>query len=375
MRNSKLYMVALLSSTMSYSVNAEVTGSLTSGYDTNPFKLSDALPIDEAGFVETDLRFNQSLASGLSVDIRADLLVHGDIAEDADMTTLSGALEWEYEGDLSGKKATYDARIRYSDQDKTYVSRTTGLRGEFGGEDITDRYDASWFDGRARVDVDLREHLSLRVAIEARNKEYEDYTAVGMSNLDYAQWSGTGTLRFRPDKQNDMKASLGYGLRTYDNRAGRDLAGATVAGSDLEYTFTDFDVSWKHSLPGDQDIKTSYTFKTREDNVSGYFDTTTNAFALRYRKEVSDKQKLVANITYTDYKYDNLSALAIVENEEPVGPKDGFRVSLSYEYELPAAGKSEWVMAAGLSHADYDSPNPVYAYDRTRVWVSIEAKF
>jgi hypothetical protein len=354
---------------------ADVQGSFIGGFDTNPFKLRESLPSKETGFIDVGLRLDQAVGRGFGVDLRADATRYGTDAEEADQNTVSAALYYEGDTRAFGREITIGHRLKYTSQDKTYVSRTTGLVGTFGGTETPDRYDAGWFDIRSRMDIKIDDQWSLRVEANGRDKAYEDYTALGLSNLDYAQFGGDATLRFRPNRSNDIRLGGGYGKRQYDNRAGRDIAGAFVPGTNLEYTFTDLKASWKFELNERQDIRGSYDYATREDNVSGYFDTTLNEFGLRYRHKIQDNQRFVGKITYTDYEYDNLSAVAIVENEEPVGPKDGFRTSVGYEYGLNLNAEAEWTVVAELSHASYDSANPVYAFGRTKAWIGLEAKF
>lgn len=356
-------------------VSADTSGQFVLGYDNNPFKLSDALSPDEAMYLDVLLRWEQPIAAGFGVDLRANTTKFEQSSDDASQTTYSAALNYEASGVAWGHMVETNYRLRYTDQDQTYVSRITGQVGSFSGTDTPDRYDATRWEIRARADVTIDDHLSLRLQAEGRDKTYDDYTWLGLSNLNYAQFAGEATLRYRPNSANDIRVGGNYGERQYDDREGRDMTGTFVPGTNLEYTFAGFDASWKFDLTDRQDILGAYSYATREDNVSGYFDTTSQVYSVRYRRKVLDNQRVVAKLAYTDYSYDNLTSAAIIDNEEPVGPKEGFRSSLAYEYVLDVPSETEWTVFAEISHEDYDSANAAYTYSRTVGFIGIETRF
>ena len=354
---------------------AEIIATAVGGYDTNPFKLSDALNNDEGFFLDTKLRYDQELGNGFGVDLRGRFIAYDNNDQDADKKSFSAALMYEGEGSVLRNVTKYGFRMRYSVLDQSYISRVTGQTGQFAGQTISDRFDADWFDARARADIQLSENTSLRLEVEGRDKMYEDYTSTGLSNLDYTQIGGSASLRFRPAKAHDIRASVGYSSREFDNRFGRDLLGAFVLGTNLEYSYVDAGVNWKYDLSKKQDIKAAYLYKTREDNVSGYYDTTTNSVNFRYRYKISDAQRLALKAGYTDYDYDNFTAANIIDNEEPVGPKDGPTFSVSYDHRLSENDKSSLWLVSEASTENFDSVNPDYIYDRTRAYVGLKAEF
>lgn len=375
MQREILISVATLVLATSQPAVADVAGELIGGYDDNPFKFSDALPIDGGAFLEAKLKYDYRTPTGVGFVAEGDLLRFETDVSDADKLTLSGAVDYKLKGHFGSKKANYVLRLKYTNQDKTYVSRTTGLPGTFGGTSTSDRYDTDTFDVRARADIKLDKRFRLRLSMDGRDKSYTDYTAAGLSNLDHVQWTASSELRFRPDERNQLTGGVAYRVREYDDREGRDLAGALAPGSELEYSYIELDAKWQHNLSNGQDLRASYTHKLREDNVFGYYDTTTNQFGLRYRRAPDDRQELVLKATYIDYTYDNTVSGAILENDDPIGSKDGYKFSASYGHALSPEKDPRWWVTAKVTHEDYDSVDAIYVYDKTVAQVAFEAHF
>jgi len=178
MQKEILLSVAAIILATSQPAAADVVGEITPGYDSNPFKFNDALPIDGAAFLEGKVKYDYRIAAGVGFVAQGDMFLLGSDASDANKFTISGAVDYKIKGHFLEKKTNYVVRLKYTNQDKTYVSRTTGLPGTFGGSSTTDRYDTQAFDVRARMDIKLDKRLRLRLSMDGRDKSYEDYTAM-----------------------------------------------------------------------------------------------------------------------------------------------------------------------------------------------------
>ena len=354
---------------------AQVTATIEAGYDDNPFKLSDQLNNDEGAFVDAELRIEQPLGNGFAIDARANHLMYDNNDQDADRTDYSATLEYEFDGELFDNPAEYLLHGRLTGTNRTFVSRISGDVGVFGGQQIADRFDHNSIELRGRLDLETSEQTLLRLQLDGRNRRYEDLTNLGLSNLDYSQIIANAQWRYRPSDAHDIRLGASLGQRSHDNREGRDLNGNFVTGSNLDFTFVGASASWKFEFAEGQDIRISYDFDTREDNVAGYFDTTRHKLTLRYRYRPDKKNRFGAQIAYSDFDYDNIPASAIVNNEENLGPNDGFRAALSYDRKLFDDDERSVWLQTDITFDDFESPNTNFTYDRSMFKAGIKVEF
>ena len=354
---------------------AEITATVTAGYDDNPFRLSDTNNDDGGAFLDGEIRLEQPLGNGFAIDARVRQIAYDSDGEDPNRTIYSATLEYETNGNLFGLPAEYLFHARGAGLDRTFVSRNTGLVGEFAGVQVPNRFDYNSIDLRGRMDLEVSDVSTLRIQLDARDRNYEDYTSLGLSNLDHQQIYTNAIWRYRPSEDHDIRFGIGGGVRSYDNREGRALDGTTVAGSNLEFTFLNADANWKYDLDDKNDVRISYNLDTREDSVGGYFDTTRHRAAVRYRYRPNKDNRFAAQIAYSDFEYDNITAEAIINNEENVGPNDGYSASLSYERRLAESDDRDVWLEAELTFDDFDSPNINYEYDRSIFSVGIVIEF
>ncbi|WP_300532039.1 hypothetical protein [Maricaulis sp.] len=352
---------------------AQITATLETGYDDNPFRLSDQFDRREGGFLDTELRFEHGFANGFGLDARIGHLA----AQSADGNRTDYALTVGYENEttLFGKPAELEFHVRGAGLDRSFVSRNTGEIGQFGGSDIADRFDQSSMEFRARADITLSEAWTLRLQGDGRSRSYEDYTALGLSNLDYDQVFAHARLRYWPDRITDAQIGVSLGHRVFDDRRGRALDTGFLSGTDVEFSYLNIDASWKYVFRPDHDIRLAYSFDLREDNVTGYYDTSLHRTRLRYRYMPEWGNRFSAEIEYRDFTFDNIPAALIVNDEENVAPNDGLRLTLSYDRRLMRSEDREIWLDLSLTHDDFSSPNDAFNYDRTVARVGIVVEF
>lgn len=354
---------------------AEVTATLSGGYDDNPFKLSDANNDDGAAFLDTELRFEQSLGSNFAIDARVRHIAADSSNEDASRTTYAALLEYKTDSKLYDKPVKFLAHGRFASAERTFVSRNTGVIGEFGGTPVPDRFDHMSLELRGRLDVELTDTSTLRAQVDLRDRSYEDYTNLGLSNLDYQQVFGELIWRYRPTDDHDLRFGISLGQRAYDSREGRALDGSVLTGTDLDFSFFGAEASWKYELNDENDIRFTYDYNTRQDNVAGYFDTTRHTGALRYRYRPDKQNRFSAQIAYTDFNYDNIAASAIINNEENLGPNDGVSASLSYDRLVFNKEKRSVWLETKIALENFDSPNMNFVYDRSLIQLGLKFEF
>ena len=345
---------------------------LNTGFDSNPLALADSFAPESDQYTELDLRLRHEIAEGLRATIQFKKQSFLD-QDAADSQAAAVKLDYAFDSKLMTRKVIYRFDTEYNSSDNTYVSKNIGRIGENNsGNPIPDRYDSNWFDYRARADIELTDYTRLDLNLLGRSKSYEDLSSLGLSSLGYSQWLFEPELRYSSDESNLFTAKTIVGSRSYDNRNGRDLTGVFVPNTQLEYDFIGFKFGWRYRPSDTQQFRISYNYEAREDNVSGYFDSTDNQLSLRYRYNISDKQELSLGVSYTDFSYDNSVNVAQSESEEAIYTKDGFNVSASYGYLWSRTDYGNWWLTTSVGHESYGSVSPNYEYDQSQFSIGIK---
>lgn len=375
MENKKIIAPVLLLLVSQPVMAVDVKLNMATGLDTNPFTLSDEFSPDSAFFVDAKVIAKHRAENGLGVKASWQERVYEGGESDADNRTVSLAGDIKRNTEIGNTKISYWARIKYSDYDKTYVSHLTGKVGESGGESLADRYDWNAWDTNAGISFEVNNEIDLDLSVDFRDRDYEDYQALGQSNLDYDHWSLKGRVTYSPDKENRLRASYRYREREYNNRLGKDLTGNDVAGSNLEYEYHLVNISWRHKFDKLQSMTLSAAYEMRDDNVSGYYDQTNKKVQISYANKLSKTHRVNAKLAYKDYSYDNNEVLASLEGSEPINSKKGYALEVDYAYRLSDEEKNPWWLVASVSYEDYDSVNENYVYDRALFSMGIQKAF
>ena len=122
----------------------------------------------------------------------------------------------------------------------------------------------------------------------------------------------------------------------------------------------------------DTTISSFISNEIREDNVSGYFDSTDNVISLSYRNRLTEKQELRLGVGYKDFSYDNSVNVAQNESDEAIYTKEGFDVSAEYAYQWSQTSYGNWWVTAGVAYEDYDSVSPNYVYDKSLLSIGLK---
>jgi hypothetical protein len=122
----------------------ELKGEIATGYDSNPYRLSDSLDDGEAWFVDTNVFVNQKFGK-FKLSGALKNRAHEGSFNNADV--LTGKLKGRYKSKYNamGKKFRSSVAIETGFKDKTYVIRTTGNIGTSSGQKIEDRYDYDYW--------------------------------------------------------------------------------------------------------------------------------------------------------------------------------------------------------------------------------------
>ena len=151
----------------------ELKGEIATGYDSNPYRLSDSLDDGEAWFVDTNVLANQKFGK-FKLSGALKNRAHEGSFNNADV--LTGKLKGRYKSKYTvmGKKFSSSAAVETGFKDKTYVSRTTGKIGTFGAKKIEDRYDYDYWKLSTSSSIWLNDQVKTSLALSYQNKSYDD---------------------------------------------------------------------------------------------------------------------------------------------------------------------------------------------------------
>ncbi|MFC1602845.1 hypothetical protein ACFL3U_04710 [Pseudomonadota bacterium] len=372
MRKSNLFGSIILAATAVNASALEIDAALSSGYDSNPFKLTDRLDPDGGWFAGTKIKATQKIGDFRlrgSIDGRA---FEGNLNE-ADNSTLK--LEGRYLKNytLLSKKATSYVKLQYTNKDKTYVKRSTGEVATSSGQKIKDRYDYKNWKGVLKTSVNLTGSIKTGIELSHLERSYDDPNIASLSNLDYDQSELTNSWQFDQNKQSTLQLSLNIAQRVYDNKREKTLLGSSIAGTDLEYDYYSVSVAHKYKFSSNLKTKLALEYKERRDSGTGYYDTDEYKVSARIKYKIQKGLKLTAKALYHDLSYVN--DLSADEDDENLPGKDGYTLTIQIDKKLKAIKSLPINLFANIKYDDYDSNDTIYSYDRVQLFAGIEIAF
>ena len=326
------------------------------GLETNPNQLASRHNPDPDLFTRARLPLDHDFENGAFVGLRTEtklFLDEEDANQDRDRITagyrsmfLADAREFDYA--LALVRTT---------RDKTYVSRDTGEVAVDDGRPIPDRYDYEQVNFNASLSWRTANKTRLRLRFQHRQKDYE--SAPGLSNLDYDHNRFRFDTEFRLSERNRLRAGIDITERVYDDRRIDDENGNDIPGTDLEYDYTRYWIEARHRPDKGRQISVRLSTQDRSDSGVGFKDTRYGAITVRYRHELEDGSRWLADWQYSDLVYDNRAAADPLDEEG--FDTDGHRLRLSRE--SPVFGKERKTMLLlGIEYEDFDSSDPDYRY-------------
>ncbi len=368
LRNLLLGMSFMLSSP----VYSEILSlELDSGYDSNPFQFSEQHPIESTSFTEARVKYRQRFEPGFFLIGNLKSSFYSAEAEDANETRFNfgGGIKNKYK--IFSAKSSYKLELRYYMQDKTYVSKITGAIATFSGQSIADRYDSNWANIKGSTKINFNRTFALEVKGEYRDKNYESFESLGLSNLDYVQNFAVGEFTYTTDKDNRFQISAEVGLREYDNRIAKLLDGTEIVGSNLEYDYQKFSFDFRNKQG-----KTTWSFgfnaELREDNGGGFYDTIKNKAYMKIKYKKKSGSFISAKLSYLDQSFDNSTPLGQVVLDEEIRSKEGFSLVVDYDRNLVDFGAKEFFLHIKLSYDDFDNADPFYVYDQSMFQIGLK---
>ncbi len=365
----RMMVLALVVATSTTTAN-ELEVEVGIGYDSNPFRLNDALfSTSSDTFLSTELEGELELGN-LSLEADVEQRTYSD-DDRADTTRFEA--EVEYEQQLS-KVVELEAGIEFVSSDRSYVSRFSGDTFRFGGVNAEDRYDFTRWEPSARVTAKLSDQHRLRLTLSHRQQDYDDFTAIGLSNLDYDQTNIEAQWRYRPIDAFTITPELELSQRDYDDRPAADSAGADIPGSTLSYDYVGVGLRLRYELSDKTTISPRINFVQREDNGGGFYDTDDLRVAVSLNHKPAKNQRLYMVLSYSDLEYSRANTTNIEEDSEAPS-RSGWRIRVSYEQPVLQLADEHLIGFVNLQAEDFDADLREYQYDRYQATVGVKYSF
>ncbi len=344
------------------------------GHDDNPFRLADSFNPESGTYLDLGLRWKDKLDTGLYYDLNASGRMFVDEQKNGDLDNANNVrakfhLGYEHKFKIFDRSTKAYVEAGYGISDKTYVSRLSGLIGKTGSTEIPDRYDYQFGEAVTGFTMRLNKKLRLGMYLEAHTRGYEDYTSVGLSNLDYTQY-GIGTeLRYRFGKANRLYAGLEQFRRDFDDKRQRTTTGSSITGTDLRYDISRLKFNYYFRPTDDFRVTFSSSYELRDDNGSGYYDYEQYRGTLLFRYAISEATAIRASVSYKELDYTARNQLTDLEDED-YSQEDGFTYRLTYQYDLPTS--EDISLYASYRLDKIDSNTAEYVYDRQQVELGVK---
>lgn len=342
------------------------------GHDSNPFRLTDSLPVNADTYwhqaVRIDLGKDTSWIGQLN--LRRNIYQDIDAADHRTIDARAG-----YKGTFSDGVHDYRLSLAYRDQDKSYVSRFSGLPYAVGGTSASDRYDFSRWHPRADVNFQIAKGQTLQVRLEHRDIDYEDYLDLGLTDLDYHQtgvrlgWKHRLNREFRYELFSDVQH------REYENRLAKDDRGNNISDKHSQYRYLTLGAKMRYRLARQTYVYLGLKMIDRNDNGGGYYDTETYRGSVLLRRILPTKSEWSLSLRYSDLNYDRKDTNGDLENDAETPSTDGFGAVARYTRPLFTLGDAPVEGYVQLNYDDYDAEIDAYAYDRTRFESGLKVTF
>lgn len=342
------------------------------GFDSNPYRLNNSLPVDEEAFISSEARLRLGEGEGFSADFR---VINDSYIDDnrGDRTLIISNVAWEKQF----SENEHEVRISLNDRrlDRTYVSRISGdsyaVRNTFAG----DRYNYDRQSLRAQLNFNLPGRHQLLVDLDSRTQNYEDFPTLGLVNLDYDQWSAELTWRnfWTSRLRIDFVGEISN--RDYDSRELRALGGAIIPGSRSRYDYTRLAINTRLRTGPRTYLYLNASSNLRQDNGPGYYDTDDLSGSIRLRHQTSFDGVLNVSANYRDLNYDRTSNTFDLETEVEAPDSRGWRWSLNYEQPLGDRFGANWFWFAEAAYFDYESGLNIYVFERETYQTGLRIEF
>lgn len=359
------------------SVSHDFDGRVETGYDSNPLKLNNN--VSGAVFGEVKLGYEiayqfaprQQAFAGGEIDVnRYDV---GEADRDAGRVSI-GLRDTSLRLGRARLRTTLGAA--YGFETMTFIDQATGAEETVAGRPVGDRFDVDWYEIFARLRAEASESTTLSLDVAAKFQDYrQDYTNLGLDNLDYSQYSIEPGLERELGGGFSARIDVPLSVRVYDDRRAEDLSGNDIPGSDLRYYYFGLDASLSDRVSKRLHWTLGAKGERRLDNESGFNDRFTYGVYGRITFGPGDGARFSVDAEATRREYDERDVAAINEANDGGRVKQGVRARLTYVYPVALSRGNEIDLYARGGGDIFENSDQAYEYTRFLASVGLRKKF
>jgi hypothetical protein len=250
---------------------------------------------------------------------------------------------------------------------EVYFDRDTGLAGQSGGIDISDRYEYRAQGGATELDLEVNRVLDLFLEGFAERRDYEQVE--GIESFDHDVVKAEAQIHIRLARTASLYLGYGHQTRQYEERRARDLDGdASDAHPLLEYGFAAQEAGFRFRSKGRWRLSIAWERIERTDEYLGYNDYVQDRYKLR---QTFGGRRWTLEL-YGGYRERTFPRAFIFDN--PASPEDGMpnphkayeRFESGFEVEI---AWNHFRLVIGGRHEKQETTDPRFAYLRSRATI------
>ncbi|PCJ49547.1 MAG: hypothetical protein COA74_05155 [Gammaproteobacteria bacterium] len=349
---------------------ADLTISTLFGSDSNPHRLMDPFSPNRDDFFYSDLKFKTKFKNNFSVLAN---IKGASYSDDDSSNWYRGKIDLGYKSKfkVKKKKYKYNFSVDYNKLDSTYISRFTGVEAELSGIALGDRYDANLINANTELSFKTKNKSKFSLGYQYRDKNYQFYDVVGLSNLDYSHQKLSLDYSYPISKNSKLTINSDFYNRNYDDRRNKDLSGANIAGTDLVYNIINIKASYVDNISKSTLIRYSLKYGRRTDNGMGYWDSNSNYASVYFRKRLTDKHILTTSLRYSVFDYDNRSDFSSLSLDEQAKQNNGFKYAFDYRWVFNRGNDYDLAAYVKLQIDSFKSSTSEYEYQRNQISIGL----
>lgn len=349
------------------------------GADSNPNELQESYQYINTAVAYGESRIELShtpVRTGFYYQLEAESSLYQDDPgaisnpKYAEKTRTHADLGFKWRPRMKYGRARYKFEMNYSSRDTTFVDNSTGNIAVFNGEEIGDRFDAAWSGVSISGDLPISEEADFVFDLDAKDKQYESYETLGLSNLDYLQYDLEMGFKKWIWPRTELVTLINAGVRQFVDKRTRDDQGAIVANSDLQYTLLGVDNSLEYNFTDRWKWRLGFKIDQRKDNEDGYYDTTEGEVFTRVQYRNGNYVKFVFSAAYVNRRYDNIDQVLNITEEE-MKDKEGYRIKGEFVRNMYEWTRVPFDLIFGFKAESYQNSNPDFTYDRDTAYFGV----
>lgn len=353
---------------------SETSGSIETGYDSNPYRLSSGEESGRFVKLEGEWDFETGLNKEWAFFSSADGSTEQYFGSVKDATEHRAGADAGVKIDLDagGNRLKIKLGVGADAKRGTFVSRFTGEVGRIGLTEIPDRFDYNRLSLFGSADYYMGTNVRVSLDLKQRDKNYvEDYGNLGADRLDYRETLVRPAIRYTLNRSWEASAFTELKMREYDSRTVDDALGNRIAGSNREYDYREYGFEVEHRPAPGMELNFGFSTGDRQDNGGGYWDYDATDYFVSFDQELDGESEYSVELYRTEKDYDNV---VITVSPDEQYSRSGNGVQGEYSQRVQFLGW-KWLVHGKLDYFDGSSSSDRAAYKRTIAYIGVSRAF